>query len=220
MIEVIAERLYWKLDLHTKVAPHLSAHATVASNTSGLSITELAKALPAPIQSRFCGIPFFNPLRCVQRVGLIPEPGTDGEVLDPLETFVTRCLGKGTVRAKDTASIVAKRLGIAAMLGTIKAVEHGGLTPEVVDRLTGKPLGRASSGTARIADLVGVDTPAQVVRTLQGKLGSDQSDDPFYARYATPVLVVRLTALARRAAVPPCRRPYGCGQGRGQRRRT
>ncbi len=61
VIEAIAERMDWKLDLYQKIAPHLAPHAIVASNTSGLSITKLSEALPDAIKPRFCGIHFFNP---------------------------------------------------------------------------------------------------------------------------------------------------------------
>ena len=60
MIEAIAERMDWKLDLYKKIAPHVAPHAIVASNTSGLSITRLSEALPEAIKPRFCGIHFFN----------------------------------------------------------------------------------------------------------------------------------------------------------------
>ena len=58
----------------------------------------------------------------------VPAPCTDATVLDQLETFVTRCLGKGVVRAKDRPNFVANRIGIAGMLGTIKEAERYGLT--------------------------------------------------------------------------------------------
>lgn len=61
IIEAIAERMDWKLDLYTKIAPFVAKHALVASNTSGLSITKLSEALPEAIKPRFCGIHFFNP---------------------------------------------------------------------------------------------------------------------------------------------------------------
>ena len=56
IIEAIAERMDWKLDLYQKVAPFIAPHSIVASNTSGLSITKLAEALPESIKPRFCGI--------------------------------------------------------------------------------------------------------------------------------------------------------------------
>src|ERR1700750_197720 len=61
VIEAIAERMDWKLDLYRKVTPAIAPHAIVASNTSGLSITKLSEVLPAEIRPRFCGIHFFHP---------------------------------------------------------------------------------------------------------------------------------------------------------------
>jgi 3-hydroxyacyl-CoA dehydrogenase len=190
VIEAIAERLDWKLDLYTKVAPHLAPGAIVASNTSGLSITKLSEVLPESLRPRFCGIHFFNPPRYMQLVELIPTAATQPQILDDLESFVTRSLGKGVVRAKDTPNFVANRVGIAGMLGTIAEAAKAGLGYDVVDDLTGKKLGRASSGTFRTADVVGIDTLAHVVKTMQDNLQAD----PFYASYATPDAVAKLIA--------------------------
>src|SRR6516225_7069803 len=99
VIEAIAERMDWKLDLYRKIAPHVAGHAILASNT-------------------------------------------EAQVLDQLEAFVTSTLGKGVVRAHDTPNFIANRVGIAGMLATLKEVEKFGLTPDVVDDLTGKKLGR------------------------------------------------------------------------------
>ncbi|MFO1190761.1 MAG: 3-hydroxyacyl-CoA dehydrogenase/enoyl-CoA hydratase family protein [Rhodoferax sp.] len=192
VIEAIAERMDWKLDLYRKVAPFLAEHAIVASNTSGLSITKLSEALPEAIQPRFCGIHFFNPPRYMQLVELIATPRTAPAVLDDLETFVTSGLGKGVVRAKDTPNFIANRIGIAGMLATMKQVENFGLSYDVVDDLTGKKLGRASSGTFRTADVVGLDTMAHVIRTLQDNLSLET--DPFYGNFGTPEVLAKLIA--------------------------
>src|SRR6188768_1620712 len=113
VIEAIAERMDWKLDLYKKIAPHLAPHAIVASNTSGLSITKLGEALPEEIKPRFCGIHFFNPPRYMYLVELIATPATEPKILDDLETFVTSALGKGVIRAHDTPNFIANRVGIA-----------------------------------------------------------------------------------------------------------
>ena len=188
VIEAIAERMDWKLDLYTKVAPFIAPHAIVASNTSGLSITKLSEVLPEEIKPRFCGIHFFNPPRYMALVELIPTPTTRPEILDQLETIVTTTFGKSVVRAKDTPNFVANRVGIAGMLATIIEAEKFGLSYDVVDDLTGKKLGRASSGTFRTADVVGLDTMAHVIKTLQDNL----KDDPFFSTYATPKVVAAL----------------------------
>ena len=190
VIEAIAERMDWKLDLYTKIAPFVAKHAIVASNTSGLSITKLSEVLPEAIKPRFCGIHFFNPPRYMPLVELIATPTTQPVVLDQLEAFVTSGLGKGVVRAKDTPNFIANRIGIAGMLSTMKEVENFGLTYDVVDDLTGKKLGRASSGTFRTADVVGLDTMAHVIKTLQDNLSL--ATDPFYDSFGTPPVLKAL----------------------------
>ena len=193
IIEAIAERMDWKLDLYKKIAPFVNPNAIVASNTSGLSITKLSEALPESIKPRFCGIHFFNPPRYMTLVELINTPTTAPEVLDQLEAFVTSGLGKGVVRAHDTPNFVANRVGIAGMLSTMKEVENFGLTYDVVDDLTGKKLGRASSGTFRTADVVGLDTMAHVIKTLQDNLSLET--DPFYGSFETPAVLAKLIEL-------------------------
>jgi 3-hydroxyacyl-CoA dehydrogenase len=190
IIEAIAERMDWKLDLYKKIAPFIAPHAIVASNTSGLSITRLSEALPEAIKPRFCGIHFFNPPRYMALVELINTPTTLPQSLDDLEAFVTSNLGKGVVRAKDSPNFIANRVGIAGMLATMKEVENFGLTYDVVDDLTGKKLGRASSGTFRTADVVGLDTMAHVIKTLQDTLSIET--DPFYDCFATPAVLKTL----------------------------
>jgi len=192
IIEAIAERMDWKTELYHKIAPFIADGAIVASNTSGLSITTLSQALPESIKPRFCGIHFFNPPRYMTLVELINTPTTEPKVLDELETFVTSALGKGVIRAHDTPNFIANRVGIAGMLATIKEAETFGLSYDVVDDLTGKKLGRASSGTFRTADVVGLDTMAHVIKTLQDNLGPDKTPDPFSDIYGTPPVLARL----------------------------
>ena len=192
VIEAIAERMDWKLALYQKIAPHVAPHAILASNTSGLSITSLSDAIPAAMRARFCGIHFFTPPRYMALVELIPTAATQPEVLDQLEAFVTSTLGKSVVRAKDTPNFIANRVGIAGMLATMIEAKKAGLAYDVVDDLTGKKLGRASSGTFRTADVVGLDTMAHVIKTLQDTLSADT--DPFYPSFATPADLSQLLA--------------------------
>jgi 3-hydroxyacyl-CoA dehydrogenase len=188
VIEAIAERMDWKRDLYEKIAAHVAPHAILASNTSGLSITALSNALPEQLRPRFCGVHFFNPPRYMQLVELIPTPDTQPQILDQLETFVTTGLGKSVLRAKDTPNFIANRIGIAGMLATMVEADKFGLTYDVVDDLTGKKLGRASSGTFRTADVVGLDTMFHVIKTLQDNL----ADDPFFPMYGTPKVLAGL----------------------------
>lgn len=196
IIEAIAERMDWKHDLYKKVAPYVRADAIFASNTSGLPIAKLAEGLEADLKARFCGVHFFNPPRYMHLVELIPTPATKPAILDDLETFLTSTLGKGVVRANDTPNFVANRVGIFGMLATIKEAEKYGLLYDVVDDLTGAKLGRAKSATFRTADVVGLDTMAHVIKTMQDTLPA--SIDPFAANFATPAV---LKALVEKGAL-------------------
>lgn len=188
VIEAIAERMDWKHDLYKKVAPHIAADAIFASNTSGLSIAALSEGFDAGLKERFCGVHFFNPPRYMHLAELIPTAATQPEILDRLEEFLTTTLGKGVVRAFDTPNFVANRVGIFSILATMREAEKFGLTVDVVDDLTGSKLGRAKSGTFRTADVVGLDTMAHVIGTMQDSL----QKDPFYPVYQTPAVLAKL----------------------------
>jgi len=190
VIEAIAERMDWKHDLYKKVAPHIAPNAIFASNTSGIPIEELAEVMEPGLKARFCGVHFFNPPRYMHLVELIPTPATRPQILDDLETFLTSTLGKGVVRAKDTPNFIANRVGIFGMLATIAEAQKYGLSYDVVDDLTGSKLGRAKSATFRTADVVGLDTMAHVIRTMQDTLPA--SVDPFAAHFATPPVLKTL----------------------------
>ncbi|MBE7420856.1 MAG: 3-hydroxyacyl-CoA dehydrogenase/enoyl-CoA hydratase family protein [Zoogloeaceae bacterium] len=182
IVEAIAEKMEWKHDLYRKVAPFVADHAIFASNTSGLSINALAEALPAGLRGRFCGIHFFNPPRYMQLVEIIPCQASAAPMLDDLETFLTTTLGKGVVRALDTPNFVANRVGVFSMLAVMHHTERLGLGFDVVDALTGPAIGRPKSATYRTADVVGLDTMAHVIGTMQSTLPAD----PWHKHYAVP----------------------------------
>jgi len=188
VIEAIAERMDWKSDLYRKVAPYLSEHSIFASNTSGLSINELAKAFPETLRHRFCGIHFFNPPRYMHLVELIACTGTDASLLDQLETFLVSGLGKGVVRAKDTPNFVANRIGVFSMLATRHHAQAFNLGFDTVDALTGRYLGRPKSATFRTLDIVGLDVFAHVVNTMRENL----TDDPWHKHFELPGWLNRL----------------------------
>jgi 3-hydroxyacyl-CoA dehydrogenase len=182
VIEAIAERLDWKLDLYQKITPYLSENAVVASNTSGLSINALAEALPAKLRPRFSGIHFFNPPRYMHLVELIPDRETDRGILAGLEAFLTTTLGKGVVYAKDTPNFIGNRIGAFSILATMHHTEAFGLGFDVVDALTGPAIGRPKSATYRTADVVGLDTMAHVIKTMADTLPKD----PWHRYFTTP----------------------------------
>lgn len=190
VIEAIAERMDWKHDLYKKVSPYIGEKAIFATNTSGLSITRLSEGFSDDLKARFCGVHFFNPPRYMHLVELIPTEHTRPEILDQLETVLTSVVGKGVVRAKDTPNFIANRVGIFSILAVIAEAAKFGLRFDEVDDLTGSRLGRAKSATFRTADVVGLDTMAHVIKTMQ----DNPADDPFFSVYQTPPVLAALVA--------------------------
>lgn len=182
IIEAIAERMDWKLDLYRKIAPYIAPHAVVASNTSGLSINAMADALPAEVQPRFCGVHFFNPPRYMHLAELIPCRNTERAVLEGLESFLVSTLGKGVVYAKDTPNFIGNRIGVFSMLAVMHHTQAFGMGFDEVDALTGPLLGRPKSATYRTADVVGLDTMAHVIRTMAETLPAD----PWHPHFKAP----------------------------------
>ena len=190
VIEAISERMDWKKSLYEKVAPFLGKNTIFASNTSGLSITELSKVFPEALRHRFCGIHFFNPPRYMKLVELIPTTTTDLSIIDQLETFLVTTVGKGVVRAKDTPNFVANRIGVFSIAATMHHTAAFGLAFDVVDSLTGPAIGRAKSATYRTGDVVGLDTLSLTIKTLADTL----PNDPWHPFYVSPAWMAALIA--------------------------
>ncbi|MFH1660463.1 MAG: 3-hydroxyacyl-CoA dehydrogenase/enoyl-CoA hydratase family protein [Pseudomonadota bacterium] len=190
VIEAIAERMDWKNDLYARIAPHLAPNAIIASNTSGLSMNALAQGLPEAVRPRFCGIHFFNPPRYMHLVEIIGTQSTDGGTLDALETWLTSRLGKGVIRALDTPNFVANRIGVMSILAVMHHTQAFGLGFDEVDALTGPKIGRPKSATYRTADVVGLDTLAHVVKTMQDTL----PNDPWHQYFTSPAWLQALIA--------------------------
>ena len=190
IIEAIAERLDWKHALYEKVSPHIPQSAIFATNTSGLPIGELAKGFSGDLKKRFCGVHFFNPPRYMHLLELIPATDTDPIVLDALEAFMTSTMGKGVVRAKDTPNFVGNRVGVFSILAVFEEAKKFGLGFDEVDAITGSKLGRAKSATFRTSDVVGLDTMAHVIKTMENAL----QDDPFSTLFKVPDVVSQLIA--------------------------
>jgi 3-hydroxyacyl-CoA dehydrogenase len=182
IIEAIAEKMEWKDDLYRQIAPFIAPTAIVASNTSGLSINRLSEGLPEALRAQFCGIHFFNPPRYMHLVELIATGKTAPQLLDKLESWLVSRLGKGVVRALDTPNFVANRVGVFSMLAVMHHTQQFGLGFDLVDALTGPLIGRPKSATYRTADVVGLDTMAHVIKTMQDTL----PDDPWHASYTAP----------------------------------
>jgi len=177
VIEAVTENLDVKRALYEKVAPHLRGNAILSTNTSGLSVSALAEAVPTSRRGRFLATHFFNPPRYLKLLELVPGPTTDPAVLRAIANVGRDLLGKGIVVAKDTPNFVANRVGVHAMMHAVHTMVNDGYTVAEVDALTGPLIGRPKSATLRTADVVGLDTLVYVADNLAERLPDDPDAD-------------------------------------------
>ncbi len=181
VVEVVKEDLEIKKTVLAAAAPHIAPDAVLSSNTSGLSLSEMACVLPDDLKPRFLGTHFFNPPRYMKLLEVIPSPHTSADTLALVEAFSTARLGKGIVPAKDTPNFIANRIGVHAIMAILKVMEEMELTVEEVDALTGPVMGRPKTATFRLADLVGLDTFVHVAENVRQNAPDDESHDMFEA---------------------------------------
>ena len=168
VVEAVFERIDVKQDLWRKVAGHLKPSVIATTNTSGIPIASIAEALSPELRRRFAGTHFFNPPRYLHLLEIIPTPETDPAVLDTLRSFAETVLGKGVVIANDVPNFTANRIGAYSLTTTLRAMEELGLAFDDVDAATGPVIGRPSSATFRLLDVVGIDVFAQVCDNTVG----------------------------------------------------
>jgi 3-hydroxyacyl-CoA dehydrogenase len=180
VVEVVVENMAVKKQLlGERVAPHLRADAILSTNTSGLSVNEIAAALPEALRPRFLVTHFFNPPRYMRLVEIVPSRFTDPVVTAGMAAFISQRLGKGVVLAKDTPNFVANRIGVFAMCSAIHHMQDLGLTVEEVDAVAGPATARPRSACFRTADLVGIDTLLHVAKNSYDSLPDDEKRDTF-----------------------------------------
>lgn len=179
IIEVVVERL----DIKQKVFENLEKHRTpgtlITSNTSGIPIKFMSEGRSEDFQKHFCGTHFFNPPRYLKLFEIIPGPKTSQTVLDFLNGYGEKFLGKTSVIAKDTPAFIGNRIGIFGIQSLFHLVKEMGLTIEEVDKLTGPVIGRPKSATFRTVDVVGLDTLVHVANGIYENCPNDEEHDVF-----------------------------------------
>jgi 3-hydroxyacyl-CoA dehydrogenase len=178
VIEAVLENLDVKQQLFARIAPHLSASCILASNTSGLSVAKMNAVLPDALQSRFIVLHFFNPVRYMRLLEIVPGPKTDGNVVARMSSF-GEWLGKGIVSGKDTTNFVANRIGVYSTMLSMHQMLKQGLRIEEVDAIAGKPLARPKSAVFQTGDVVGIDTLLHVAKNCLDSLTSDPEREVF-----------------------------------------
>ena len=179
VIEAVVENPDIKKQLLARVDSARRPGCLVTTNTSGLSVTALARDRSEDFRKHWFGTHFFNPPRYMKLLEIIPTAETDGAALAEFEKFAEVVLGKGIVRAKDTPNFIANRIGLFAALKAIQLMLQGGFTIEETDRLTGPLIGRAKTATFRTIDIVGLDVFAYVADNIYQSARDDPEREIF-----------------------------------------
>lgn len=179
IIEVVVERLDIKKQVFENLEKHRTPGTLITSNTSGIPIKFMSEGRSEDFQKYFCGTHFFNPARYLKLFEIIPGPKTSPEVLDFLNGYGEKFLGKTSVVAKDTPAFIGNRIGIFSIQSLFHMVKEMGMTVEEVDKLTGPVIGRPKSATFRTVDVVGLDTLVHVANGIYDNCPNDERHDLF-----------------------------------------
>ncbi|WP_254840368.1 3-hydroxyacyl-CoA dehydrogenase family protein [Natronomonas marina] len=167
IVEAVPEDLDLKKDVFTDVEAATPGDAVVASNTSSLSVTELASALERPGQA--VGLHFFNPPHIMDLVEVVVAEQTS-EATEAVATDYVEGLDKEAVVVRDSAGFASSRLGITLGLEAIRMVESGVAGVEDVDTAMREGYGHPM-GPLELSDLVGLDVRLDVAEHLREELG-------------------------------------------------
>ena len=179
IIEVVVERLDIKKQVFENLDKHRKPGTLITSNTSGIPIKFMSEGRSEDFQKHFCGTHFFNPPRYLKLFEIIPGPKTSKEVLEFLNGYGEKFLGKTSVVAKDTPAFIGNRIGIFGIQSLFHQVKEMGLTVEEVDKLTGPVIGRPKSATFRTVDVVGLDTLVHVANGIYQNCPQDEEHETF-----------------------------------------
>jgi len=179
IIEVVVERLDIKKTVFEQIEKYRKPGTLITSNTSGIPIHFMSEGRSEDFRKHFCGTHFFNPARYLKLFEIIPGPDTSIEVLDFLNEYGSKFLGKTSVVAKDTPAFIGNRIGIYGIQSLFHLVKEMDLTIEEVDKLTGPVIGRPKSATFRTVDVVGLDTLVHVANGIYENCPNDEAHELF-----------------------------------------
>ncbi len=173
--EAVVERPDVKKELYKRLAPICNQRAIITSNTSTLPIRLLVEDMPESFRRRFAITHFFNPVRFMRLLELVRGDATDADVVERLDRFCERQLGKGVVRCRDTPGFLGNRVGVYAIQCALRSAFELGLTPIQADAVFGRPLGIPKTGVFGLYDLIGIDLMADVVKSMVNILPADDA---------------------------------------------
>lgn len=167
VIEAIPERMDLKLEVFRAVSASAPSHAILATNTSSLSVTEIAGAAADP--SRVVGLHFFNPVPVMELLEIVRAMQTSDETLATVRAF-GETIGKRAIVVQDSPGFATSRLGVILGCEAMRMLEAGVASAEDID--LAMELGyRHPMGPLKLTDLVGLDTRLMILEHLHKELG-------------------------------------------------
>ena len=167
VVEAVPERMDLKLDLVKKVSEAAPPHAIVATNTSSLSVTEIAGV--AKDASRVVGLHFFNPVPVMELLEIVRAMQTSDDTIARARAFATQ-IAKKPIVVKDAPGFATSRLGVILGCEAIRMLESGVASAEDID--AAMELGyRHPMGPLKLTDLVGLDVRLMILDHLHKELG-------------------------------------------------
>ncbi|MGD9123190.1 MAG: 3-hydroxyacyl-CoA dehydrogenase NAD-binding domain-containing protein, partial [Desulfobacterales bacterium] len=179
IVEVVVENLKIKQDLFKRIEPVRKKDSVVSSNTSGIPLKAMSKGRSKAFKQHFLGTHFFNPVRYMKLLEIIPGEETLPEILEFMADFGERILGKGIVWAKDTPNFVGNRIGVQGMVKVMQLMLEERVSIPEVDALFGPVMGRPRTGMFKTADIVGLDTLAHVAQNTYELIAHDEDRESF-----------------------------------------
>ena len=179
IIEAVVELPDIKRRLYEQLETVLTPGTIVTSNTSGLPARLLTKGRSETFRRHFLITHFFNPVRYMRLLELVPDVDTDPALMQFMQQFATEVLGKSVVIGKDTPNFIANRIGVYGFMSTLRRALDEGYTVGEVDTILGTNMGRPKSAVFRTADLSGLDTTAHVADNLYENAPNDEQREVF-----------------------------------------
>ena len=174
VVEAIVEELDAKRELFRALEGVVAEGAVLATNTSALSVTEVAKATERP--QRVVGMHFFNPAPVLPLVEVVRTELSSLEALDTAFELAER-LGKEPIRCKDTPGFVVNRILIPLLNDCVRVLDEAGVSPEDLDKAMTRGV-NWPIGPCALIDLIGVDVHVHASEALYAALGEERMAPP------------------------------------------
>jgi len=179
VIEAVPEKIELKLEVFARLDRACAPHAVLASNTSALSITEMAAATKRPQQ--FIGMHFFNPVHKMKLVEIIRGLETNDETFAAAEAVSGR-MGKETVEVKESPGFVTSRINALIGNEAFYMLQEGIASARDIDKALKLGLNHPM-GPFEMVDLVGLDTRLSILNFLHETLGEKYRPCPLLVKY-------------------------------------